>query len=489
MAYIQPRKDKDGNIISYSVRVFKGYAPDGSQLKPYTASFKPDPNKTDRQNEKALNKFAVDFEEKCRSGLVADSRQTFAEYAEYVIGLKERAGAKHKTILSYRSFMPLTVESIGHLKLAEIRPQHLNNFYETLSKNGIRRTQGRATAKRDIKAMLKQRGLTIKKAAELAGVGNNTLSTVCNGGNIAESKAQTIANLLEMPMSKLFNIKRDNTPLSNKTILEYHHFISVVLEQADKEMLIPFNPARKATPPKQKPHTANYFQIEDVERIRDCLELEPLKWRTFVHLLLISGARRGEIAGLKWDVIDWRNSRIHIQNNLLYAPDRGIYEEATKTEESDRFVTLPAETMELLKEYRKWYLVQASNYSDQWHNTNYLFFQEKTGNAGKPMHPDTINGYLDRFSERYHLPHINPHAFRHTMASVLYFNKVDSISISKRLGHSKVSTTTDIYSHIMKEADKQSAECIANVILRPKTDPCEKKQNKTKAGFDRNQAC
>ena len=74
MAYIQPRKDKDGNIISYSVRVFKGYAPDGSQLKPYTASFKPDPNKTDRQNEKALNKFAVDFEEKCRSGLVADSR-------------------------------------------------------------------------------------------------------------------------------------------------------------------------------------------------------------------------------------------------------------------------------------------------------------------------------------------------------------------------------------------------------------------------------
>lgn len=292
-----------------------------------------------------------------------------------------------------------------------------------------------------------------------------------------------------MPMSKLFNIKRDNTPLSNKTILEYHHFISVVLEQADKEMLIPFNPARKATPPKQKPHTANYFQIEDVERIRDCLELEPLKWRTFVHLLLISGARRGEIAGLKWDVIDWRNSRIHIQNNLLYAPDRGIYEEATKTEESDRFVTLPAETMELLKEYRKWYLVQASNYGDQWHNTNYLFFQEKTGNAGKPMHPDTINGYLDRFSERYHLPHINPHAFRHTMASVLYFNKVDSISISKRLGHSKVSTTTDIYSHIMKEADKQSAECIANVILRPKTDPCEKKQNKTKAGFDRNQAC
>lgn len=474
MASIRPRKNKNGEITSYQIRVFKGTAPDGTELKPYTTSFKLDPNKTDRQNEKALNKFVVEFEEKCKSGFAADNRQTFAEYAEYVIKLKERSGVKHSTILNYRMFLPLVNENIGHLKVGDIRPQHLNNFYELLSKNGIRRKQGKATAKRDIKQMLKEKGLTIKKAAELAGIANNTLSTVCNGGAILENKAQSIANLLELPTAKLFNIKRDNSPLSNKTILEYHRFISTVLEQADREMLIPFNPARKATPPKAKPHTANYFQIEDVERIRKSLELEPIKWQAIVHLLLISGARRGEIAGLKWDVIDWKNNRIHICNNLLYAPDRGIYEESTKTEESDRFITLPAETIELLKQYRKWYLVQARNYGDQWHDTNYLFFQEKTGNTGKPMHPDTINSYLDSFSQRYNLPHINPHAFRHTHTSILYFNGVDSISISKRLGHSKVSTTTDIYSHIMKEADRQSAECIANVILRPHSSEQEK---------------
>lgn len=475
MARIRPRKNKNGIITSYQIRVFKGYAPDGKELKPYTATFKIDPNKTARQNEKALNKFVVEFEEQCRTGLACDTRQTFADYAEYFIKLKERSGVKHSTILNYRMFMPLVTENIGHLKISEIRPQHLNNFYETLSKNGIRRKKGKATAKRDIKAMLKANDLTICKAAQLAGIGNTTLSTVCNGGSINEDKAQAIANLLEISINKLFNIKRDNTPFSNKTILEYHRFISAVLEQADKEMLIPFNPARKATPPKAKTHTANYFQIEDIEQIRDSLEKEPLKWRTLVHLLLISGARRGEIAGLKWNVIGWKNNRIHICNNLLYAPDRGIYEESPKTEESDRYITLPPETMDLLREYRTWYLMQARNYGDQWHNTNYLFFQEKTGNIGKPMHPDTINSYLDSFSDRYSLPHINPHAFRHTMASVLYFNNIDSVSISKRLGHSKVSTTTDIYSHIMKEADKQSSECIANVILRPQTDEKQKK--------------
>lgn len=81
MAYIQPRKDKSGNIISYSIRVFKGYTPDGEQLKPYTATFKVDTGKTQKQNDKALNKFVVEFEEKCKTGLACDNRQTFADYA------------------------------------------------------------------------------------------------------------------------------------------------------------------------------------------------------------------------------------------------------------------------------------------------------------------------------------------------------------------------------------------------------------------------
>lgn len=84
------------------------------------------------------------------------------------------------------------------------------------------------------------------------------------------------------------------------------------------------------------------------------------------------------------------------------------------------------------------------------------------------MRPDSITKWCADFSKRNGLPHINPHAFRHTMASILYFNGVDGISISSRLGHSKASTTSDIYSHIIKEADKQLAECIADVILRKK---------------------
>ena len=59
--------------------------------------------------------------------------------------------------------------------------------------------------------------------------------------------------------------------------------------------------------------------------------------------------------------------------------------------------------------------------------------------------------YLNRFSKKYNLPHINAHAFRHTMASLLYYKGVDSVSISQRLGHAQVSTTVNIYAHAIEK--------------------------------------
>ena len=124
--------------------------------------------------------------------------------------------------------------------------------------------------------------------------------------------------------------------------------------------------------------------------------------------------------------------------------------------------------MELIKQYRQWFEQRKEEYGSRWHDTGYLFVQEKAENAGKPINPDGITAYLNDFSEKYDLPHINPHAFRHTMASVLCFSRVDPVSISRRLGHSRVSTTTDIYSHMLKEADEVSAEQLADVMLRRK---------------------
>ena len=97
-------------------------------------------------------------------------------------------------------------------------------------------------------------------------------------------------------------------------------------------------------------------------------------------------------------------------------------------------------------------------YQDQ----GYVFTQD----TGGPMHSGSVTDWLAKFSKRHGLPHINPHAFRHTMASMLYFNGVDSVSISKRLGHAQVSTTANIYAHVMEAAGQRNADILADVFLK-----------------------
>jgi len=97
-------------------------------------TWKPSPNMTAKQIEKELDRQAHLFEEQCKTGYIQDNKQTFAQYAEYVLALKERTGTKHKTIVLYRDLLKRINEGIGHFKLTDIKPQHLNNLYEQLGK-------------------------------------------------------------------------------------------------------------------------------------------------------------------------------------------------------------------------------------------------------------------------------------------------------------------------------------------------------------------
>lgn len=394
MANIQERRDKTGKLISYSIRVHRGRDADGRQLKPWTATFDVAPTWTEKSAKKKAEAFAATFEKECKEGITTDSRQKFGPYCDYVIDLKEQRGAKHSTIVRYRELTSRIYPALAHIRLRDLRADHLNSFYTALGQPGQNRKTGSA--------------------------------------------------------------------LSAKTILEHHRLISTVLDQAEKEGLVPFNVARKATLPKVQKREVNYFQPEQVAAIRAALDGEPVKWRTLVHLLLVTGCRRGELLGLKWDKVNFEKNQIHICNNVLYAPDRGIYEDTPKTATSIRYITLPAETMKLLRQYRVWQSEERLRLGMYYQDQSFVFCQDN----GNPMHPDSVTDWLNKFSKRHGLPHINPHAFRHTMASMLYFNGVDSVSISKRLGHAQVSTTANIYAHVMEEADQRNADILADVLLK-----------------------
>lgn len=123
---------------------------------------------------------------------------------------------------------------------------------------------------------------------------------------------------------------------------------------------------------------------------------------------------------------------------------------------------MPKETIDELRRYRQYQAQEFFKNGIPQSINGYVFSQID----GTAMHPDSVTDYLKKFSKKYNLPHINAHAFRHTMASMLYFNGVDSVSISKRLGHAQVSTTANIYAHIIEEADQRNADILSDIFLK-----------------------
>jgi integrase len=494
MANIRPRKDKHGNIISYQIRVFKGRDENGKQLKPYTMTWEIPKGLTDRQIEKQLNKAVVLFEQEIKSGRYVE-QQTFAQYAKEIIRTKK---IKHSTRERYYELLERIIPAIGFMKLSEIRPTHLNKFYHDLSQPGMGNRSEKAVLKTDCKTLMKNAGITNKeKLAASAGIAACSVRKIAAGDAIQKSVADKFAAALNMRTGDIFKITKEQGCLSEKTVLEHHRLISTVMTHAEKDQLITFNPASKASPPKQKRSEPNYIKLEDLNNTMACLDSEPAKWRLIAYLFIFTGCRRAEIAGLKWNNVLWEESKIEIDHNLLYTPKaptgKGeIYEDTAKTERSHRKITVPIEIMEALEQYREeqeGFLSKTGVLNEN----NYIFIQEKYdilnkdeqntlsmfNKRARPMHPDSITDYFDKFSIKYNLPHLNPHAFRHTHISLLLLDRSnnDIMAISRRAGHANLSTTLNIYGHLIQDGDQAASNSIRNMLLKKEDDTREPATN------------
>ena len=247
MATIEKYSGKDG--LTYRISVSAGFDTQGKRIR-HRMNYKPTPGMTERQIQKAVQRAAADFERSIEQGFALDNRQTFAGYAEYVLDLKQRTGTKARTLDRYRDMMVRINQAIGHIKLADLRPQHLNSFYKNLAEPGIRIGGGSAKAKIDMVAWLKKNKVSRGKLAEKAGISAATVGIAVKDESIKEEKALAIAKAMDNKVDEVFRVEKNMEPLADKTILEHHRLISTILAQAEKEMLVPYNAAAKATPPR-----------------------------------------------------------------------------------------------------------------------------------------------------------------------------------------------------------------------------------------------
>ena len=191
MANIQERRNKDGKLISYSIRVHRGRGADGKQLKPWTATFEVSPNLDGKECKKKAEAFAATFEKECREGVASDSRQKFSAYCDYVIAMKERTGVKHSTIVRYKELTGRIYprnrphETEGH------SPRSPEQLVCPARQAGKRKHPG--NGKVDLAALLKEKHLTRQALADMSGASadhlcgsqGGTCERRCSGAHIS----------------------------------------------------------------------------------------------------------------------------------------------------------------------------------------------------------------------------------------------------------------------------------------------------------------
>ena len=260
------------------------------------------------------------------------------------------------------------------------------------------------------------------------------------------------------------NGSKTKKPLSGKTILEHHRLLRAMLHKAVYWQLIVANPAERVQPPKARKPKRRSYDDEQTKILLENLELlssEDTKYKVAIILTVFTGVRLGELMGLEWQDVDFKNGIISINRSSQYLADMGVFTKVPKTESSIREIAIPEFIISLLEEYKLWYEEQKSIYGELWTDSDRLFVQAD----GKPMHPSTISKWFVKYVGQIGLPVINFHGLRHTNASLLVAQNIDIAVISARLGHAQISTTLDFYVHPLLSHNRKACYALENLLL------------------------
>lgn len=442
---------------SYLIMVSGGYDSFGKQIRK-TMSYKPEPGMTARQIEKAVNEQAVLFEQKVLSGQVLDGTVTFRDFTERWC----RDYACHlapKTYVRYQSMLQRILPVIGHIRLDKLQPHHLMEFYTDLgteaNRHGICVLP--TTTFRDA---FRHTGWTMDFLSQVSSLSLNTVYGACKGKAVSEDTAHKLCDALGLHFDRAFQPSQPKKRLSNKTIQHHHRLISAILNQAVYWQVIAGNPAARVKLPKAERVEAKYLNEKQTLHLLELMEGESIEHRTMIQLLLFSGLRRGELCGLEWNDIDFEKHTITVCRSSQYIPGKGVFTKSTKTETSDRTITLPAQAFAGLKEYRAWQLTQRLKLGDRWIDTDRLFTQPD----GKPIHPDSVSGYFRKFIAKTDLPHISIHSLRHTNISLQIAAGIPLRTVSYRAGHASTAVTGIVYSHVIRSSEEIAAQVLDDLL-------------------------
>jgi integrase len=226
--------------------------------------------------------------------------------------------------------------------------------------------------------------------------------------------------------------------------------LSTALKHAVRMKLIPANPAAAVTRPKLEEREMTILTDDQVRVFLAAARRS--RYYALFALAVATGMRQGELLALQWPDVDFDNNTVTVRRTVIRIKGRHVVKEP-KTKASRRTITVPGFAMEALHQHRKKML--ARGYSDR-----PVFCSLKGGiMSAQNLRKRTFKPILVRAG----LPDMRFHDLRHTHASTLLSKRESIKAVSRRLGHANVTTTLQVYAHVLPGDDLALADAVQRI--------------------------
>ena len=251
--------------------------------------------------------------------------------------------------------------------------------------------------------------------------------------------------------------------LAPRTVLHVHRVLRGALEQAVKWGHLVRNPADNATPPRVRSESPPMWDIATVSSFVDLCKSSPFRY--FFTLAVLTGMRRSEVAGLKWEDVRLGDGRLSVVRTLQRLTGKGLVEGLPKTPRSRRSIALSPDTVTLLHAIRGEQMEFSLRAGDSWQESGYVF----TRPDGRPMDPDAATQAFTRLIRELRLPHLTLQGLRHAHATSMLIAGVHPKVVQERLGHSNIGITLDTYSHVLPDMQEDAVDALDRMLAAAKT--------------------
>jgi len=246
-------------------------------------------------------------------------------------------------------------------------------------------------------------------------------------------------------------------PLSPSTIRRVHAVLRSALNTAVKRRLLPYSPAEHIELAPENPKRPRPWTPEQCHTFLKHVADDRLA--NLYQLMLVTGMRRGEAIGLRWEDVDLDGQCLFVVQQITEVRGRSVVG-TPKTKRGTRLVPVDDETVAMLRRHREGQAVERLAWGPVWNDAGLVFTREN----GLPLRPEYATRHFQFLAAAAGLPAIRLHDLRHTNASLALLAGVDMKVVSERLGHSQISVTADLYTHVNRGLGREAADRIAAVL-------------------------